>query len=387
MAYNVAANLRQTRPGAAFLEARDNVARNALAERQVAGSEQAQQFNQQNALFNQQRLAAADKTAAAELSKEQEKQMLTQSYAQAQRILAAPPGQRRAVADALFDDEDRAELASQGIDYNTLDDDGIAQVASKLENQIGAALGIGPADQYEQVTGPRGAVMKRNKRTGEISQVVGPDNTESPNYGRGGFRTLSPIEIEAAGLPPGTSAQEGPDGKIVVISKRDNTAVLSQKDATTAKMKLNTVALARQQLAAIKRAFEGGVDPSTGTEEKGIKGTFSAGGGGQGFIATPSGKIFDSRVDQMRSTLTALTRVPGVGAMSDYETKLDQSKFPRRGAYESVTADTIKNLEDQLSLIENGYKTLLEGGSTAQGSTPAAPPKETAAQRAARLGL
>jgi hypothetical protein len=120
-------------------------------------------------------------------------------------------------------------------------------------------------------------------------------------------------------------------------------------------MKMNTVALARSQLQKIKEAFEEG--------RKGFGP--NAFGGAQGMLPTQAGKKFDARVNQMRSTLTALTRVPGVGAMSDYETKLDQSKFPSRTAYESVTADTLQNLDDQLSLIENGYRELLTGAQTA----------------------
>jgi hypothetical protein len=179
---------------------------------------------------------------------------------------------------------------------------------------------------------------------------------------------MSPQEIAAAGLPSGTAAQRNVQtGQIDVLSKRDNTGVLNQKDATTAKMKLNTVSLARQQLNAIKESFEAG-----------RSGGLNAFGPGQGMLPTQQGKQFDARVDQMRSTLTALTRVPGVGAMSDYETKLDQSKFPARGDYETVTADKLAQLEDMLALIETGYTDLLGNGAGTgpQGQQPGiqAPP-------------
>jgi hypothetical protein len=64
MAYNVAANLRQTRPGAAYLEGRDGALRNALNERQMAGQEQAQAFSQQNALVQRERQARQDQAEA-----------------------------------------------------------------------------------------------------------------------------------------------------------------------------------------------------------------------------------------------------------------------------------------------------------------------------------
>ncbi len=189
-----------------------------------------------------------------------------------------------------------------------------------------------------------------------VTPYQAPDRTPAPQY-----VALTPAEVQQIGLPPGTAAQRDSNtGKIDILSKRDNTATLSQKDATTAKMKLNTVALARKQLEDIRSAFLGKKD-ATGKRAGGIKGTMSA-GIGQGYLPTEGGQGFDAAVDQMRSTLTALTRVPGVGAMSDYETKLDQAKFPSRKNYENVTEQQINALEDQLALIENGYKGLLGGG-------------------------
>jgi hypothetical protein len=225
-------------------------------------------------------------------------------------------------------------------------------LAQKLQEVARFATPVAPAPI--QAFAPGSDLYQGGQKIGSVAP--------KPEKPAGSFRALTPQEIAASGLPAGTSAQvDTATGKIDVLSKRDNTGVLSQKDATTAKMKLNTVALARQQLNRIREAFESG--------RKGV----NAFGPGQGLLPTQQGKIFDARVDQMRSTLTALTRVPGVGAMSDYETKLDQSKFPKRSAYESVTADTLNNLDDQLALIETGYKDLLTGGGSAQApATPAA---------------
>ena len=140
MAYNVAANIRPVRVLGAYQAGVDNRLQNDLQQRQMAAQEQ-------NALFNQQRLTQADQLAAQEREQqaaEQQKQQqsaaemadLKRSYTEVQRILAAPPGQRKAVADSLFDDEDRVELRNEGIDYDTLDDNGIAELASRLENQL-----------------------------------------------------------------------------------------------------------------------------------------------------------------------------------------------------------------------------------------------------------
>lgn len=190
---------------------------------------------------------------------------------------------------------------------------------------------------------------------------IGVQNASKP--GRS-IRTLTPAEIAANNLPPGTSAQiDENTGKIDVITKRDMTGVLSQKDAATAKQKLTMIRVAKQQLARIKDAY------TEGTGGVGL----NAFGPGQGSLPTQLGKKFDGRVDQMRSTITALTRTPGVGSMSDYETKLDQGKFPDRSNYESVTADKLTGLDDLLSTLESGYSGLLSGNAPDTSSTPAAP--------------
>ena len=197
------------------------------------------------------------------------------------------------------------------------------------------------------------------------------ENLERDKPRGGNFRALTPAEVQAAGLPAGTSAQvDLQTGKIDVLSKRDTSATLSQKDATAARIKLNNVKTARQQLQRIKEAFEEG--------RKGV----NAFGPGQGLLPTQAGKKFDARVDQMRSTLTALTRTPGVGSMSDYETKLDQSKFPNRNDYENVTADKLQGLDDLLSSIESGYTELLSGGTQTPAQTASAAPAAAPSQAA-----
>jgi hypothetical protein len=59
--------------------------------------------------------------------------------------------------------------------------------------------------------------------------------------------------------------------------------------------------------------------------------------------------------------------------MYDYESKLDQSKFPERSGYESVTEQQLNDLEQQLSTIEGGYKELLGSPAAPQQAARPAP--------------
>lgn len=121
----------------------------------------------------------------------------------------------------------------------------------------------------------------------------------------------------------------------------------SAKDISTAKTKLSNIALAREQLKNARAKFGK------------IQNTFSAGPGADKYTYTAAGREFDAAVNAMRSTVTGLMRVPGVGAMSDYETRLDQAKMPSRGEYESVTDEQMKNIDVMLDQLEKGYAEIL----------------------------
>jgi hypothetical protein len=148
----------------------------------------------------------------------------------------------------------------------------------------------------------------------------------------------------------------GDDGRPVYVSREDAigrtpyerpAGGLSARDATTARNKLTTIRLARQQIAEAREKFQS------------IKGTFSAGPAGQ-FLPTQAGQAFDAKVDTMRGTITGLKRVPGVGAMSDDETRLDQSMLPMRGRYESTTEQQLADLDTMLNYMEQGYGGMLD---------------------------
>lgn len=121
---------------------------------------------------------------------------------------------------------------------------------------------------------------------------------------------------------------------------------ISTADATKARQKLTQIQSARQQLNAVKQAFSK------------LRGSFSAGIGGN-YLPTPEGQAFDRAIRNLSPLITAVTRVPGVGSMSDYEGRLAEQALPSRGTYESVTEQQIADLERLLNSIEGGYNDLL----------------------------
>lgn len=186
---------------------------------------------QQQAMRQQQQFESQQAAAETAAQKESEAQQLKQSYVQAQRILVAPPGQRKFVADSMFDDQDKAELLAQGIDYNSLDDEGIAKLAAQLENQIGEQLGISPevnkGPKLNITPGPMGSQIITYDNTMRVLEPQQPDKPAAPpaGYRWSAGNTLEPI----AGGPADKSNQ--PDKPATEGDKRAKVMYRSMTNA------------------------------------------------------------------------------------------------------------------------------------------------------------
>lgn len=159
----------------------------------------------------------------------------------------------------------------------------------------------------------------------------------------------------AAGVNPLPGGPKDPDAR--------PTPQISPKDMAVAKNKMIALNTARQQLADVKAKWQK------------LKGGAAAGPMGLGKLPTPAGNAFDAAVNAMRDTVTSLTRVPGVGAMSDFETRLAMGKFPDRNNYEEVTEQQIGQLEQLLNSLESGYSEM--AGTKPASSGPKAPAEMT----------
>lgn len=125
------------------------------------------------------------------------------------------------------------------------------------------------------------------------------------------------------------------------------------KLANTAKAKLIDLKAMDDQLGRVEAAF------------KPLKSSLSAGPGGS-LLPTVEGKQFDAAVALLKGMARKLTRTPGEGAMSDYESRLAELANPSRGEYEDVTADQLTQLRALVKTTKEGYEALLQdaGGST-----------------------
>lgn len=104
-----------------------------------------------------------------------------------------------------------------------------------------------------------------------------------------------------------------------------------------------------------------------------IKDTTEA-GPGQGLLPTPDGQRFDRAVTQLAPFFRQISRTPGEGATSDYESRLQQAALPSRTDYEATTEDSIANIENIISALEQEYDAAL-------GARPQSPAPPSGAPR------
>lgn len=120
--------------------------------------------------------------------------------------------------------------------------------------------------------------------------------------------------------------------------------------------KLQSVRLVQAQLKRAQEAF------------KVIQGSmFQAGPGTQFNPLANGGQRFDAIARGLQQTIRQLTRTPGEGAMSDYESRLAAAIVPERGDLEGTTAARLEELQNIVNDIEAGYTNMAmpnTGGAT-----------------------
>jgi hypothetical protein len=359
MAYLAARDVRYPDAVGAFQQSRDNARKNALFEQAQNAAMEQQQFNQQNTLFQQQRQTASDEAAAretAQAGEQDERKQLFNYFNHLSRLKGNPQAfaatAQQMVQTPLFQ---KHQIAPEDLTPDQVD-----EVLPLFAAQAGQA----PAARFEEVKGPRGSVMKRNADTGELVQVVGPDNTQpsavSPAQR---VRTLSPQETAAAGFPPGSVVQERPDGSLDVVNKREGLSAAEQKTVREAKMRmprlnatLRRVDRLGEAVAALSKnkAFDGGpLDARI-------------------LSMTKDGREVMAASAQVMPELQALTRVPGIGSQSDLEARLASLALPSLEMPPEVNARSQAELRAFVEDLKAAYESIVSGGSPEQEPAPAA---------------
>ena len=74
---------------------------------------------------------------------------------------------------------------------------------------------------------------------------------------------------------------------------------------------------------------------------------------------TDSARAYDGALAALQSTVRQLTRTPGEGAMSDFESRIAMAQLPGRVDPSGVIDQKITQLEDLANIVEQGYSDML----------------------------
>lgn len=116
--------------------------------------------------------------------------------------------------------------------------------------------------------------------------------------------------------------------------------------------KLRLVPVAKKQYERVRQLYEEMVQ----------EGTFARGGVAgliPGAIAGGKAEEFDKALGALRKSILSMTRVPGVGSMSNYETMLDEQALPSRWGSDEGRLEAINNIGTLLDNYEAGYRDML----------------------------
>lgn len=178
--------------------------------------------------------------------------------------------------------------------------------------------------------GADGYVAAPTRGGGPVKKVVDEAGGAVKPQMRPAEKTTEQIEAEAAAKARGAAS----------VPK-----ALSAEDRQVVSMKVNSLKVARQQLEKVKEAAA-------------AANASMLSGKGRGWVPTKENAAFEKAVAALKPTITAMTRIPGVGAMSDFETRLAMAPFPEPGEYGEVNDQAIKALEDLITQTEAGYSKL-----------------------------
>ncbi|MFC0304390.1 D-Ala-D-Ala carboxypeptidase family metallohydrolase [Rhizorhabdus histidinilytica] len=175
------------------------------------------------------------------------------------------------------------------------------------------------------------------------------------------YTVLTPQENAELGLDPNIKYQRSPDGQVTAIGGQDRSqGQLTKQQAGLARTKLTSLQAIDNQLRRVEAAM-------AAAEKDGNTGWFA--GRLPGAINAASDK-FDTAVAGLAPLIRQLTRVPGEGAMSDYESRLSEATLPNRTQTPEGRREALAQMRDLIRETRLGYAEMLGGSAP---SAPAAP--------------
>lgn len=112
-------------------------------------------------------------------------------------------------------------------------------------------------------------------------------------------------------------------------------------------------------LPVIKQQLKNVVDIQAEMQKEGTLARGALGGLVPGAIAGGKAEQFDKALGALRKSILSLTRTPGVGSMSNYETALDEMALPSRWGSDEGRAEALNGIDELVTGLEAGYREMV----------------------------
>lgn len=281
--------------------------------------------------------------ARQELRKKAEEQAIAQRAAQnisqAQAAIAGRLGARGADVGEQTQLEEVRPMSGMNLQALMASPAGAAaaaanpQLAEMLKQRTGYQV-VG-ADIFNRETGqfmPRPAAAAPARGAAPVARAGG---AAPASAGGARFRTLTPEEVSANQLPAGTSAQlDTQTGQIKILSAVPATQRAGESAKGTAVTRVDSVA--EKIIGQMANVRTGG--------PLGVVGALSR------VFDSQDAKLFESYRQQLSSALRTALRIPGEGALSDFEQRQYGLQLPELGQNRENNVAILRSLQDQVRL-------------------------------------
>jgi hypothetical protein len=207
------------------------------------------------------------------------------------------------------------------------------QLAEMLKQRTGYQ--VAGADIFNRATGQFVPRPSAAPRANVAPVATRPGAAPAPAAGGSRFVTMTPDQLRQANLPEGTSAQlDTQTGQIKVISAVPATQRTGEAAKGTAVKRVDDVAgKIESQLNNVRT---GG--------PLGVVGALSR------VFDSQDAKLFESYRQQLSSALRTALRIPGEGALSDFEQRQYGLQLPELGQSSENNIQIIRSLQNQVRL-------------------------------------
>lgn len=315
--------------------------RNALSQMELQNAPG--EMARRNALLDAQVQGAQQNVTqgAANFGREGQERELKQALAEAQHVAQnptalsqMPPAMQQRAREQLMD--------------RVNDPQAVSQWAGSMVAGIAARLGQGPAAPKAPESYTLSEGQTRFVDGKPVASVAARPSAPPPSQKR--WVSMTPAEVQQAGLPEGTAAQRDPDsGQINILNKREGLSAAEQKQIRDAKVRMPRLNAAVRRVERVGNAVAALADNPMfdgGTVDAYILGQ------------TPEGKELQAAVASLMPELQALTRVPGIGSQSDLEARLASLALPSLEMNPEINARTYEELKTFIEDLQAAYASI-----------------------------